>query len=407
MRRLITRGLVLVVVLGCGEGRGEGGGASSGPPLSVVETMAAADTAGYARAVAPREFVFPADHGPHPDFRTEWWYFTGNLESVEGDAFGFQLTFFRNALHPEPVELESAWATRQVYMGHFAVTDVPREAFHAYERFERGALGFAGAVGTASEPARVWIGDWEARLLPGAMPSFRLRAAGEPGADAMATDAGVAIDLVVTAMQPAVPQGDRGLSVKGPEPGNASYYYSLMRMAAEGTITVGGARHAVRGEAWLDREWSTNALSPELEGWDWFSIQLDDGAGLMLYRLRTGAGGSSSHSAGTFVDPAGRITRLDADDFALEATGSWASPRGGRYPSGWRVRVPGPGIQLRVEPRIRDQELDLAFRYWEGAVTVEGRRAGRAVSGRGYVELTGYAESPERAASSSSSRLPK
>jgi predicted secreted hydrolase len=362
--------------------------------LSVVETMADADTAGYARAVAPRTFDFPADHGPHPDYRTEWWYFTGNLTDDDGRPFGFQLTFFRNALRPDPVELTSPWSTRQAYMGHLAVVDVSAETFDAHERFERGALGLAGAVGPKPGPVRVWIGDWEAMLLEEDPPTFRLLAAddGMAADDETGAGAGTALDLVVTATQPAVVQGEDGLSVKGPEPGNASYYYSLMRMSAAGTITVGGEPHAVSGEAWLDREWSTSALSPDLAGWDWFSLQLDDGSELMLYRLRTTTGGTGPYSAGTFVDPAGEITRLGVDDFVLEATGQWTSPRGGRYPSGWRVRVPGAGIELQVEPRLRDQELDLAFRYWEGAVVAEGRRDDRPVRGRGYVELTGYAE---------------
>lgn len=213
---------------------------------------------------------------------------------------------------------------------------------------------------------------------------FRVRAA----------ESDVAVDLTLRALKPVVLQGDSGLSRKGPEPGNASHYYSLTRLAADGTVSVGGVTHRVGGLAWLDREWSTSALSPGLAGWDWFALQLDDGSDLMVYRLRESDGGTAPYSAGTFVGRGGSVVRLSADDFALEETGSWTSPRGGRYSSGWRVRVPSLELELAVEPRLRDQELDLAFRYWEGAVAVRGTRAGSAVAGRGYVELTGYADEP-------------
>ncbi|MFP4623050.1 MAG: lipocalin family protein [Gemmatimonadota bacterium] len=211
-----------------------------------------------------------------------------------------------------------------------------------------------------------------------------------------AAERDVGVELVLRATQPVVLQGDRGLSVKGPEPGNASYYYSLTRLAAAGTVSVGDVRHRVAGEAWLDREWSTSALSPGLTGWDWFSLQLDDDSELMVYRLRTEAGGTSPFSAGTWVGPGGRVVRLGPDDFTLEETSHWDSPRGGRYPSGWRIRIAPLELELEVAPRIAAQELDLAFRYWEGTVLAEGRRGGRAVAGRGYVELTGYADSAPR-----------
>ena len=352
--------------------------------LSVAETLARGDTAGFARAVEPREFSFPADHGPHPDYRHEWWYFTGNLASVSGGAeLGFQLTLFRTALRPEPSTLESDWATSQVYMGHFALTDISGGEFRAFERFERDALGLAGV--REGDSLRVWVGDWEAALVDGGAAGagtepWRIRA-GEGDA---------AIDLLLVPEGPVVLQGERGLSRKGPEPGNASYYYSLPRMVARGSVTIEGEQLPVRGTAWLDREWGTSALGPDLAGWDWFSLQLDDGAALMVYRLRRRDGGTDPFSAGTYVDSAGRATRLDAGSFSLDAVSTWTSPSGVRYPSGWRVRVPSAGLDLRVTPRLRAQELDLAFRYWEGAVAVEGTAPGGPVRGVGYVELTGY-----------------
>ena len=368
--------------------------------LSVAEAMAG-DTAGYARADEARTFRFPADHGPHPAFRTEWWYFTGNLTAeAEGERrdFGFQLTFFRNALRPDTATVDSDWATRQAYMGHFALTDVAGEAFHAFERFDRGALGLAGAEGL---PMRVWIDDWEAATPPaGSGATGGGSGATAPGSDSLpvfrvqAREGAVAVDLTLRALKPVVLQGDDGLSQKGPEPGNASYYYSFTRLEAAGTVTADGGTYPVAGLAWLDREWSTSALSPGLVGWDWFALQLDDGTELMVYRLRQGDGGTAPLSAGTYVRGDGSVVRLGADDFELEETASWTSPEGGRYPSGWAVRVPRLDLALTVAPRLPDQELVLAFRYWEGAVAVAGSRGGREVSGRGYVELTGYADEP-------------
>ena len=356
--------------------------------LSVAKTLAQGDTTGFARALGPRELSFPADHGPHPEFRHEWWYFTGNLAAAAGDAeFGVQLTLFRTALRPEPSTVASAWATSQVYMGHFALTDITGDGFVAFERFERGALGLAGARG--GDSTRVWVGDWVAELAGG--PD----ASADPGAApwrVRAREGDAAVDLLLVPDGPLVLQGDRGLSRKGPEAGNASYYYSLPRLRARGTVTSGGKEIPVRGTAWLDREWGTSALGPELAGWDWFSLQLDDGAALMLYRLRRKDGGTDPYSAGTYVDRAGNVTRLDAGSFSLEAASTWTSPAGIRYPSGWRVRVPPAGLDLRVTPRVRAQELDLTFRYWEGAAAVEGTGPAGPLRGVGYVELTGYDE---------------
>lgn len=351
--------------------------------LSVAGTLTGGDTAGFARATRPPELRFPADHGPHPDYRHEWWYFTGNLTAEDGRELGFQLTLFRSGLRAEPPSIDSDWATSQAWMGHFAVTDVAGKAFHAFERFDRGALGLAGAE---RDPPRAWVGDWEVRVEPaGTAPGrerWRIRA----------RDGGIGLELRLEPRKEPVLQGDRGLSRKGPEPGNASHYYSLTRLAAEGTVRLGGSELAVRGSAWLDREWGTSALGADLAGWDWFALQLEDGSEVMLYRLRRRDGGTDPFSAGSYVRPDGSVLRLGARDFALESTGTWTSPGRVRYPSGWRIRVPPASLDLRVEPRLRDQELALTFRYWEGSVAVRGDAAGRPVRGLGYVELTGYDE---------------
>lgn len=399
----MSRAALLILAItflgGCSEPRADRAQAR----LSLLETLAGADTAGYARATEPRAFDFPRDHGPHVDFRTEWWYVTGNLTSSDGRDFGFQLTIFRSALSPEPPATESAWGTNQAYMAHFTVTDVADERFRAYERFARGAAGLAGAT---ADPLRIWLEGWTiasvgAATAPGAPQGddgaaesqafpLRLRAAED----------GVALDLVLERGKPAVLQGDRGLSRKGPEPGNASFYYSHTRMPASGTLAIGADTAEVRGLAWLDREWSTSALGEGQVGWDWFALQLSDGWDLMIYRLRRADGSADALSAGVLVDPQGGSTPLDASvAAALESTDTWTSPVDGAvYPSGWRVRVPSRGWDLQVEPRVRGQELDLAFRYWEGTVSVRGTGEGGApVTGRGYVELTGYAgERPSR-----------
>lgn len=370
-----------------------------------MATLGGADTAGYERATEVRDLVFPEDHGPHPGFRTEWWYVTGNLTSEAGRDFGFQFTIFRSALAPSGPGGPSAWATNQAYMGHFAVTDIDGEELRAAEVFARESVGLAGAQ---AEPLRVWIEDWvlesEGGLggpASGAGDASGGRAIAAPPGDEsvfplrLAADGDdFALELTLEAGKPVVLQGDRGLSRKGPEPGNASYYYALTRMPAEGRVVVDGEGFDVSGLTWLDREWSTSALSEGQVGWDWFALQLDDGWEVMLYRLRREDGTADPLSDGVLIDPEGRRVPLDrGSDVRVTATGTWRSPEdGAEYPSGWRIEVPDRGWDLAVEPAVADQELRLSFRYWEGAVTVEGSGEGGAVvEGRGYVELTGYA----------------
>lgn len=354
--------------------------------LSLTGTLGGADTSGFARATQPRPFVFPADHGPHGDYRIEWWYVTGNLATREGRSVGFQLTFFRNALSAVPPAAESRWATNQAWMAHFALTDVEGRAHHAFQRFERGAVGLAGA---RASPFRVWVGAWSLAALDttGSSGAFPM------GLRAWTDD--VAVDLVLDAGKPLVPHGDDGLNRKGPEPGNASYYYSRTRMPARGVVRVAGDTLRMAGLAWLDREWGTSVLADDVAGWDWLALQLDGGWELMAYRLRTRAGGASPFSVGTLVGPDGKAHGLRfGDEVRVDATGSWTAPDGTEYPSRWRVRVPERGWDLDVEPVLRDQELRLAFRYWEGAVRVSPHGRGGSPSGLGYVELTGYAGEP-------------
>jgi len=397
---------------------------SGEPPRAALSVAGAlsGDTTGFDRADTPRTFEFPADHGPHPRFRTEWWYFTGNLDGPQGQRVGYQLTFFRNALGPPPALTDgqtqagdethpptgsgtgaaatpgSRWTTRQAWLAHFAVTDTAEGRFFADQRLARGgAIGLAGASATA-DGLRVWVDDWSARTVASG------RSATGPAAESLlplrlqASQDGAAIDLTLRPGKPIVFHGDGGLSVKGRDPEtrtlNASYYDSFTRLPTRGTVTLGKRTIQVSGNSWMDREWSTSALTRDQSGWDWFALQLDDGSDLMVYVLRraaTAGGGIDPASSGTLVARDGTPRHLVRDDVVLDVLDHWRSPRSGAvYPSGWHLRVPSAGLDLTIRPVLDDQELDVGFRYWEGAVDVRGTRDGAAVTGRGYVELTGY-----------------
>ncbi|MBN1667612.1 MAG: hypothetical protein JW862_11005 [Anaerolineales bacterium] len=336
---------------------------------------------GFARAEGPVPFVFPQDFGPHPQYQTEWWYYTGNLETADGRHFGYQLTFFRRALLPaDQVEARASdWATSQVYFAHFALTDVTANLHYGFERFGRGVAGIAGAQ---ADPYRVWLEDWEvAQLLDGTYTLF-------------ARQDDLSIALTLEDQKGAIPQGIDGYSQKGPEPGNASYYYSQPRLASTGTIEVAGKAYDVAGMSWKDHEYSTSALGEGLVGWDWFAVQLDDGRDLMLFQLRHADGSIDPFSSGTLIAVDGSTQLLAAEDFEIKVGDTWTSPRSGaQYPARWTVRIPDFDITLEIVPYIPDQEMNVSFVYWEGAVQVTGQAAGDPVAGQGYVELTGYAAS--------------
>jgi predicted secreted hydrolase len=355
----------------------------------VAEALGGKVDTAFARALEPRIFRFPQDHGAHPDFRTEWWYLTGNLDDPEGDRFGFQFTLFRTALEPGVPRSPSSWATNQVYMAHFALTDGSEGAFRSFERFARGAQGLAGAE---AEPFRVWLEDWVLQSLGRVGPDRDL-ARGIFPLRLQASEGGFGVDLELRSEKPVVLQGDRGLSQKGEKRGNASYYYSFTRLTAEGMLALGDKRVPVRGTAWLDREWSTSVLSEDQVGWDWFALQLSDGRDLMFYQLRRRDGSPDPFSSGVLVDGDGRTTRLQASQVSLDVLDDWISPLDGtRYPSRWRLAIPAEAIELEIVPLTADQELDLTFRYWEGSVSVSGISDNAALTGRGYAELTGYPE---------------
>jgi predicted secreted hydrolase len=350
------------------------------------DSASAAPAEGFTRAEGPQPFTFPEDHGPHPDFQTEWWYYTGNLETESGRHFGYQLTFFRRALLPpdQRVERSSDWATDQVYLAHFTLTDVSAGRFQAFERFARGAAGIAGAQ---SPPYRVWLQDWSVEQVDagaGQLGVYRLRAAEQR----------VSLDLLLTDTKGPVLQGERGYSRKGPEPGNASYYISQTRLATEGTVRVGGESFAVSGLSWMDHEFSTSALSQGQVGWDWFALQLIDGRELMVFHIRREDGSADPFSSGTLILQDGSTQHLQREDFRIVPQGTWRSPHTrADYPSGWRVTIPSAGLELEIEPYLADQELNVSYSYWEGAVRISGQSVEGPVEGNGYVELTGYAGS--------------
>lgn len=350
---------------------GAGDIASNAPALRAAEALSD-DADGFARALEAQRFEFPRDHGPHPAFKNEWWYYTGNLIDDKGLEFGYQLTFFRIGLLPVAPDRASQWAANEIYMAHFALTDVANQQHYAFERFARSAVGLSGAT---LDPFRVWVEDWVAAGGNDAFP-LQLRAA----------QSGVALDLRLQVAKPLVLQGEQGLSRKSALPGNASYYYSQTRLDTHGEIFFGDQKHNVRGSSWMDREWSTSALDADQQGWDWFALQLDDGRDVMYYRLRRKDGSVDAHSAGSVTDAKGNIRALRHSDVSLQPVRHWASPDGRvRYPVTWRVEIPSQQLDLTVEAKVDAQEMRLTVRYWEGAVKVSG-----TASGNGYLELVGY-----------------
>ncbi len=360
---------------------------SAAPPPTQRSVGSDAAPAGFAQALAPWSFAFPRDHGPHPQFRQEWWYVSGNLDAASGERLGFELTFFRFALQPEPgpapEPAASAWRARQIYLAHFAITDVSAGRFRFAQKLSREALGLAGAQ---TLPLRVWIDDWSLEAATAGPPAqeWSLRAA-QPG---------YVLELTLQAAAPPVLNGDAGLSRKSGEPSAATYYYSMPRLAVRGRLIREGHPLRLQGLAWLDREWGSGALSAQQAGWDWFALQLNDGTALMFYALRDRDDTRDQHSAGTWVEASGRSRPLSNDEMTIEVADHWSNAQGTRYPALWRMRVPALALAVSVRPVLADQELRTTPQYWEGAVDVSGTRAGQNIAGRGYVELVGYA--PER-----------
>ncbi len=325
-------------------------------------------------------YQFPRDHFSHDDFRIEWWYYTGNLKTKTQREFGYQLTFFRVALEGEEKILNpSKWKVDQVYFAHLTVSDIAGERFHFFERINRKGLGHAGA---ATDRLHVWNEDW---VLTEEGGSHRMQA----------LENGTGVDLVLTPLKDPVIHGEGGISRKGDDVGNASHYFSFTRMRTEGTVHVNGEAHAVEGISWMDREFSSNPMHPDLRGWDWYSLKLDNGMELMLYQLRRKDGSVDPHSSGTLVLKDGAKRHLELKEFEVEVLDHWKSDHTQiTYPAGWRIRIQGEDAELRLRPDLADQELyqlrSISGAYWEGSVTMEGTFRGEPVRGKGYVELVGY-----------------
>jgi predicted secreted hydrolase len=338
---------------------------------------------GFQLADGPRDWVFPEDFGPHPDYQTEWWYYTGNLESDTGELFGYQLTFFRRALVPaqDRAERDSAWATDQIYMAHLALSDISAKEHYAFERFARGAAGLAGAQ---AEPYQVWLENWQVVQI--AERKYHLTAYQDE----------ITLDLVLEDLKGPIFHGEEGYSQKGPDIDDASYYYSQTRLLTSGSVVTSRGSYQVNGLSWKDHEFSTNALSSGQVGWDWFSVQLDDGSELMVFQIRREDGSIDPFSSGTWISPDGDTKYLEQEQFEIQVQGTWRSPdSGAEYPADWILNIPSLDLNLKVKPYMVDQEMDVSYTYWEGAVDVNGASEGVPISGSGYVEMTGYAASME------------
>jgi predicted secreted hydrolase len=353
------------------------------PPVAGFVGLSEPATVGFTRADGSRSLSFPQDFGPHPDFQTEWWYYTGNLDSLDGRHFGYQLTFFRRALLPPDQRTPrlSDWKADQVYMAHFAITDVSQREHLNFERLTRGAAGLSGAQAV---PFQVWLEDWSVTEI--APRNYQLKA----------SQGSLALDLSLVDLKGPVLQSRNGYSQKGPDPGNASYYYSLTRLQTSGTVGTKNGSYNVTGGSWMDHEFSTSALSPNQVGWDWFSIQLENNTELMFFQIRQADGSVDPYSGGTIVIVDGSSHPLQKDDFLITVEDTWRSPRSGaQYPSRWNVRLPAEGLTLEIIPYLENQEMILSYIYWEGAVRVKGMLDDQEISGNGYVEMTGYAQADQ------------
>lgn len=345
----------------------------------VVTSAAAGGEPQWRQVTGPPEFSFPRDHGAHFEYRTEWWYVTGLVADGRQRRYGFQITFFRQGFAPgAPKTGESRLRARQIIAAHLAIADISEQRFHHAERLRRVAGGLAGASQTDLE---VWLDDWRMVRADDGVITITARAPG----------LGIGLEFELRPERDLVRHGDRGYSQKGEAIGNASAYLSWTRLAVDGALSLDGSPRTVKGAAWFDHEWGTSQLGADVVGWDWFSLRLDDGRDLMVYRLRQTDGVAAPHSSGTVVEVDGATSTLARDDAAIEVLERWTSPAtGARYPIRWRVRVPAHDIDLEVRAVLAASELDgsatTGVIYWEGPVAAAG-----SSSGEGYVEMTGYA----------------
>jgi len=331
----------------------------------------------FAQALPGYDFQFPRDHGAHNEYRTEWWYYTGHLQTDGGHRYGFEVTFFRVGVVPPDEARASNWDLRNLAPAHFAITDIDRQKFRFAEKLNRESPYTAGA---AADVLDVFNEGWSATTMP------------DGAWHIVAFNGSDSVDLLMRSRKPPAVHGENGVSVKAEGVGNASHYYSMTRLETTGTIN----KQHCRGTAWMDHELSSSKLREYQQGWDWFSIQFDNDSELMLYQIRRADGTPDSTSSGSLVTSDGSVIHIRRDQMRIEPSGRWHSAKSGAtYPMGWRVSVPGFGIAVDVRPAMQNQELithaSTNVTYWEGAVDVRGTSRNTPVSGAGYVEMTGYA----------------
>ncbi len=346
------------------------------------------DESGFTSVDGNCDLQFPRDHGAHPGYQTEWWYYTGNLQSTSGSHYGFQLTFFRRQTAPlgekdRWPQPPSPWRTLQLYFAHAAISDIAEGLFTHREKRSRGALGLAGVRQDSLGVTKIFLEEWAAIIGP-------------TEHSLSASSGGLGIQLSLKPVKPPALHGKGGTSLKGATTDRASCYYSFTRLEATGSLVVAGREMTVSGTAWMDHEFSSAPLEPVYVGWDWFSLQFSDKTELMVYLLRKRDGSFGPASSGTFIDPTGGTRHLARNDFTMEVLNSWKSPRSGAtYPAGWRLLVPTLDLDVAIHPNLLDQELETEastrVTYWEGSVSAQGTSRSQPVQAVGYVELTGYA----------------
>ena len=355
--------------------------------ICMFSNAKAADQTGYLSVTGPCHLEFPKDHGPHPGYRTEWWYYTGNLQGPSGNRYGFQLTFFRSQTSPSATRRKwpqpaSAWRTQQVYVAHAAIAHIAEKRHLQAELLSREALNMAGAS-QDEDTTTVFIKNWSLKI---GSRQHLLEVNSE----------GFSYNLALTPQKPPVVRSmgayNRGVSTVE----RASCYYSFTRLNVAGKLLVGDNVVPVKGSAWMDHEYGTDIVGPDLKGWDWFSLQLSDQTEIMAYVLRDKTGGIGTASSATVIDSQGKSRHIPITEFAVTVRSTWKSPHSKTvYPAGWQLKIFPGSIDLIIKPRLADQEMitsaSTGITYWEGSVSIEGSKAGQRVEGQGYVELTGYA----------------
>jgi predicted secreted hydrolase len=335
----------------------------------------------YKTAQPGFDYQFPRDHFNHPDYRTEWWYYTGNLKAADGHRFGFELTFFRLAISRDQAD-PGPWGVQDLYVAHLALSDIDGKHYYRTQRVNRAGPGLAGA---SLEQSRVWNGNWQATIHSDTQ-------------QVQAVTDQFSLQLHLVTHKPPVIHGKEGVSQKAAGLGHASHYISFTRLLTSGTIELNGKSYKVTGTSWMDHEYFTHELEPNQAGWDWVSLQLDDNTELMLYRFRHKDGTVDPFSSGTYIDAEGKSRFLSVSDFTMTPHGeTFVSPATkATYPIQWHVTVPSLNLDLELRTPLPDQELvsqgNASLTYWEGAITLTGTRGGARSSGVGYLEMTGYSK---------------